>query len=97
MGSLNLKIIYRFLGLTAVLNGVFMFIAFPFSMFHQETAQMGILNAGIVTIFIGLILEGILSRIVLLTHISKTHRRKLPYRQSLVLGFDSLREGDAIG
>ena len=56
MGSLNLKIIYRFLGLTAVLNGVFMFIAFPFSMFHQETAQMGILNAGIVTVFIGLIL-----------------------------------------
>lgn len=49
------------------------------------------------SIFIGLILEGILSRIVLLTHISKTHRRKLPYRQSLVLGFDSLREGDAIG
>ena len=33
-----------------------MFIAFPFSMFHQETAQMGILNAGIVTIFMGLIL-----------------------------------------
>ena len=56
MGNLNLKIIYRFLGLTAVLNGVFMFIALPFSMFHQETAQMGILNAGIVTIFMGLIL-----------------------------------------
>ena len=56
MGNLNLKIIYRFLGLTAVLNGVFMFIALPFSMYHQEEAQMGILNAGIVTIFIGLIL-----------------------------------------
>ena len=46
MGSLNLKIIFRFLGLTAVLNGVFMFIAIPFSMYHQEEAQMGILNAG---------------------------------------------------
>ncbi|MDG2444697.1 MAG: potassium transporter TrkG [Flavobacteriaceae bacterium] len=56
MGNLNLKIIYRFLGLTAVLNGVFMFIAIPFSMYHQEEAQMGILNAGIVTIFIGLVL-----------------------------------------
>jgi len=56
MGSLNLKIIFRFLGLTAVLNGVFMFIAIPFSMYHQEVAQMGILNAGIVTVFIGLIL-----------------------------------------
>ena len=55
MGSLNLKIIFRFLGLTAVLNGVFMFIAIPFSMYHQEVAQMGILNAGIVTVFIGLI------------------------------------------
>ena len=48
--------IYRFLGLTAVLNGIFMFIAVPFSIYHQEEAQMGILNAGIVTVFIGLIL-----------------------------------------
>ncbi|MBT5289152.1 MAG: hypothetical protein HOL35_03165, partial [Flavobacterium sp.] len=47
MGSLNFKIIYRFLGLTAVLNGIFMFIAIPFSMYHKEEAQMGILNAGI--------------------------------------------------
>jgi len=56
MGSLNHKIIYRFLGLTAVLNGVFMFIAIPFSMFHKEDAQLGILNAGIITIFLGLLL-----------------------------------------
>lgn len=56
MGSLNLKIIYRFLGLTAVLNGVFMFIAFPFSVYHNEPEQMGILNAGIVTVFLGLLL-----------------------------------------
>ena len=56
MGTINLKIIYRFLGLTAVLNGVFMFIAVPFSMYHQEEAQMGILNAGIVTVFVGLLL-----------------------------------------
>lgn len=33
-----------------------MFIAVPFSMYHQEEAQMGILNAGIVTVFIGLLL-----------------------------------------
>tara|TARA_R110001632_G_scaffold226124_6_gene359597 strand:- start:28 stop:1527 length:1500 start_codon:yes stop_codon:yes gene_type:complete len=56
MGSLNHKIIYRFLGLTAVLNGVFMFIAVPFSMYHKEDAQLGILNAGIITIFLGLLL-----------------------------------------
>ena len=56
MGSLNLKIIYRFLGLTAVLNGVFMFIAVPFSIYHKEEAQMGILNAGIITVFLGLLL-----------------------------------------
>mgnify|MGYP005990079017 CR=1 FL=1 len=56
MNSLNIKIIYRFLGLTAILNGVFMFIAVPFSMFHQEDAQFGILNAGIVTVLIGSLL-----------------------------------------
>ena len=56
MGSLNFKIIYRFLGLTAVLNGIFMFIAIPFSMYHKEEAQMGILNAGIITVFLGLLL-----------------------------------------
>jgi len=56
MGSLNLKIIYRFLGLTAVLNGVFMFIAVPFSLYHNETVKWGILNAGIITVFIGLLL-----------------------------------------
>ena len=56
MRSLNLKIIYRFLGLTAILNGVFMFIAVPFSIYHQEDAKYGILNAGIVTVFLGLLL-----------------------------------------
>ncbi|MFY0629991.1 MAG: TrkH family potassium uptake protein [Flavobacteriaceae bacterium] len=56
MGNLNFKIIYRFLGLTAVLNGVFMFIAVPFSMYHNEPEIMGILNAGVVTVFLGLIL-----------------------------------------
>jgi trk system potassium uptake protein TrkH len=56
MGTLNLKIVYRFLGITAVLNGLFMFIAFPFSAYHQEIEKWGILNAGIITVFIGLLL-----------------------------------------
>lgn len=56
MSSLNIKIIYRFLGLTAILNGVFMLIAVPFSIYHQEAAKFGILNAGIITISIGLLL-----------------------------------------
>ncbi len=56
MGTLNTKIIFRFLGITAVLNGVFMFVAFPFSLYHNENAKWGILNAGIVTIIIGLLL-----------------------------------------
>ena len=56
MSTLNIKIIYRFLGLTAILNGVFMLIAVPFSIYHQEAAQFGILNAGIITISIGLLL-----------------------------------------
>lgn len=56
MSSLNLKTIYRFLGITAILNGIFMFIAFPFSFFNDEKAAWGILNSGIITIFIGLLL-----------------------------------------
>lgn len=56
MNNLNLKIIYRFLGLTAVLNGLFMFIASPFSFYNNEPEGWNILNAGIVTIFVGLLL-----------------------------------------
>ena len=56
MGNLNTKIIFRFLGITAVLNGFFMFIAFPFSVYHEEAAKWGILNAGFVTVTIGLLL-----------------------------------------
>ncbi len=33
-----------------------MFIAVPFSFYHQETEKWGILNAGIITVFIGLLL-----------------------------------------
>jgi trk system potassium uptake protein TrkH len=56
MNTLNFKIIYRFLGLTSVLNGLFMFAAFPFSFFNDEPEGWSILNAGIITIFLGLIL-----------------------------------------
>jgi len=56
MGALNTKIIFRFLGITAILNGCFMFIAYPFSVYHDENAKWGILGAGIVTVIIGLIL-----------------------------------------
>ncbi|MFY9242699.1 MAG: potassium transporter TrkG [Polaribacter sp.] len=56
MATLNLKIIYRFLGITAMLNGLFMFISFPFSYFSDEPEAWGILNAGIITVFIGLLL-----------------------------------------
>ncbi|MDT7833485.1 potassium transporter TrkG [Flavobacteriaceae bacterium S356] len=56
MNNLNFKIIYRFLGLTAVLNGLFMFIASPFSFYNNEPEGWSILNAGIVTIFAGLLL-----------------------------------------
>jgi trk system potassium uptake protein len=56
MGALNTKIIFRFLGITAILNGCFMFIAYPFSLYHNENAKWGILGAGIVTVIIGLLL-----------------------------------------
>ena len=38
------------------MNGVFMLFAVPFSIYHQEAAKWGILNAGVITIFIGLLL-----------------------------------------
>ncbi len=53
MGALNTKIIYRFLGVTAMLNGLFMFLTVPFSIYHNEPEKWGILNAGIITVFIG--------------------------------------------
>jgi len=56
MGALNTKIIFRFLGITAILNGCFMFIAYPFSVYHDENAKWGILGAGIVTVIIGMLL-----------------------------------------
>ncbi|MFK8058823.1 MAG: TrkH family potassium uptake protein [Polaribacter sp.] len=56
MSTLNTKIIFRFLGITAILNGLFMFIAFPFSVYNDEAAKWGILNAGFVTVTIGILL-----------------------------------------
>lgn len=56
MNSLNLKLIYRFLGITAILNGLFMWMAVPFSWYHKEKAITGILVSGIVTVSIGLLL-----------------------------------------
>ncbi|CAM1361500.1 Potassium transporter [Tenacibaculum soleae] len=56
MENLNLKLIYRFLGITAILNGLFMWLSLPFSFYYNENSKWGILNAGIITIAIGLIL-----------------------------------------
>ncbi|WP_152287512.1 TrkH family potassium uptake protein [Flavicella marina] len=54
--NLNLKIIVSFLGLTAILNGIFMLLAVPFSLYKHETAANGILTAGVLTIFIGFLM-----------------------------------------
>lgn len=56
METFNLKLIYRFLGVTAAINGVFMWLAIPFSIYNNEEALWGILNAGIITITIGSLL-----------------------------------------
>jgi trk system potassium uptake protein TrkH len=56
MKQLNFKIIISFLGLTSMLNGLFMLFAIPFSIYYNETEKWGILQAGITTIFIGFIL-----------------------------------------
>ncbi len=56
MKQLNIKIIISFLGLTSMLNGLFMLLATPFSFYNNEPEQWGILKAGITTIIIGFLL-----------------------------------------
>lgn len=56
MKNLNFKIIISFLGLTSMLNGFFMLMAVPFSIYYNEPEQWGILQAGLVTILIGFLL-----------------------------------------
>jgi len=56
MKGINFKIIISFLGLTSMLNGLFMLVAVPFSFYHNEPEQLGILKAGITTIIIGFLL-----------------------------------------
>lgn len=56
MKNINLKIIYRFLGLTATLNGGFMVLAVPFSIYYNERAEWGIINAALLSILTGLLL-----------------------------------------
>ncbi|WP_075342551.1 TrkH family potassium uptake protein [Tenacibaculum agarivorans] len=57
MENLNLKLIFRFLGVTAILNGVFMWVAIPFSFYFKETdVVLGILSSGIMTISLGAVL-----------------------------------------
>ena len=56
MKNLNFKIIVSFLGLTSMLNGFFMLIAVPFSIYHNEPEKWGILQAGLTTITLGFIL-----------------------------------------
>ena len=47
MKKINVKIIISFLGLTSMLNGLFMLLAVPFSVYNNEPEQWGILKAGI--------------------------------------------------
>jgi trk system potassium uptake protein TrkH len=56
MKHFNIKIIISFLGLTSMLNGLFMLFAVPFSIYYDEFEKWGIFYAGITTIAIGFIL-----------------------------------------
>ena len=56
MKQLNVKIIISFLGLTSMLNGLFMLLAVPFSHYHNEPEKWGILQAGLTTIVLGFLL-----------------------------------------
>lgn len=54
--DLNFKMVLSFLGLTAGLNGVFMLLSVPFSLYHNEKEATGILLAGTLTIIFGFLL-----------------------------------------
>ncbi|HKJ06420.1 MAG TPA: potassium transporter TrkG [Flavobacteriaceae bacterium] len=56
MKQLNFKIILSFLGLTSMLNGTFMLIAVPFSIYYNEPQKWGILMAGVTTIALGFLM-----------------------------------------
>ena len=56
MGRLNYKIIGSFLGLIVMLNGLFMLLSAPFSLYQHEKAAIQILAAGTFTVFLGFLL-----------------------------------------
>ncbi|WP_196889517.1 TrkH family potassium uptake protein [Aureivirga sp. CE67] len=53
MNRINYKIVTSFLGMTSMLNGFFMLLAVPFSLYYGEAAYKGILLAGIIAIALG--------------------------------------------
>ena len=55
MKKLNLKVIISVLGLTSMLNGFFMFLAIPFSIYYKES-YWEILTSGIITLLMGFLL-----------------------------------------
>jgi trk system potassium uptake protein TrkH len=56
MKNINKKIIISFLGLTSMLNGLFMLLAVPFSVYYNEPEKWGITFAGLTTIAVGFLL-----------------------------------------
>ena len=56
MKKFNYKIIISILGLTSMLNGLFMLFAVPVSMYYEENEKWGILYAGLTTLIIGFLL-----------------------------------------
>jgi len=56
MKGLNFKIIASFLGLTSIMNGFFMLLSVPFSLYYKEAAASGISLAGLLTIALGFVL-----------------------------------------
>lgn len=49
----NTRLIISFLGLTAMLNGLFMWLALPFSFYFEDGTVLGIFSSGILTILLG--------------------------------------------
>lgn len=56
MKQLNIPIVISFLGLTSMMNGLFMLLSVPFSIYYNEPEKFPLAAAGVVTIFIGFLL-----------------------------------------
>lgn len=64
MKHLNLKIILRFLGFSAALNGLVMLLCIPFALYHNEASWLGLAKGGLISLTLGSVLAFIFRKAV---------------------------------